>query len=501
MDLDLPRSLAELLDRAVAAFPTETSLIDGDTHWTFSDLADEVTQRVHFTNSLVSPGDRVAIISENCPEMVSQFYAGSKAQVTSVMINARLLPTEQLELLARSRATLWLGDDASITALRPLALEGVTLATWAEAKSPTSEPKPPFGQPFIPAWLLYTSGTTGKAKGVPLSDANLIAAAANAGIARQFGAEEVLGLPFPLFHIAATNLLMAHLHGRPVVLIKGFEPDVVSRLVATHRITALSLAPTMIRRLVDFQQSSPTDLSALKTIYYGAAPITPSLLSEASQVLGCSFSQGYGMTEAAGNAVFLDGEAHAKGLHVDSSLLSKAGVAGTLTTLRVVDEQGLDVPPGELGEITLAGPQVFSGYEEEEGVSEATVDAFGGFRTGDLGTVTTDGLLQVVDRKKDIIITGGENVSSLEVESALSGHPMVKAVAVVSRPHPEWGEEIVAVVVPGDPFEEIEVRAFARQRLSGFKRPKIYVIVDQLSVNASGKVDKKELRRLVSPPL
>jgi acyl-CoA synthetase (AMP-forming)/AMP-acid ligase II len=257
----------------------------------------------------------------------------------------------------------------------------------------------------------------------------------------------------------------------------------------------------MIRRLVDFQQVTPTDLSTLKTIYYGAAPITPSLLSQASHVLGCAFSQGYGMTEAAGNAVFLDGDAHAKGLSSDETLLSKAGIAGAMTILRVVDDQGLDVPPGELGEITLAGPQVFSNYEPEEGVSEAAFDAYGGFRTGDLGTLNSDGLLQVVDRKKDIIITGGENVSSLEVESALSGHPMVKAIAVVSRPHPEWGEEIVAVVVPGDPFEEIEVRAFAREHLSGFKRPKIYVIVDQLRVNASGKVDKKELRRLVSLPL
>ena len=497
MELNLPASLADLLSHAVANAPEATSLIDGDVHWTFADLDLDATKRTSFTTTHVEVGGRVAIISENCPEMVSQFYASSKANVTSVMINARLLPSEQLELLERSRATLWLGDETSIAALRPLAPTSITLATWSDAQSDTGEFRERLRHPDFPAWLLYTSGTTGKSKGVPLSDANLITAAANAGIARNFSNSEVLGLPFPLFHIAATNLLMAHLQARPVVLIKGFEPQVVSELIARHQITALSLAPTMIRRLVDFQHAAPTDLSTLKTIYYGAAPITPSLLSEASQVLGCAFSQGYGMTEAAGNAVFLDGDAHAKGLSSDETLLSKAGIAGSTTILRVVDESGVEVEPGVLGEITLAGPQVFSDYEPEEGVSEAAFDTYGGFRTGDLGTLTADGLLQVVDRKKDIIITGGENVSSLEVESALSAHEMIHAVAVVGRPHPEWGEEIVAVVVPSPEFDEGAVRSFVKEHLSGFKRPKTYVVVEALAVNATGKIDKRALRELV----
>jgi len=495
--LDLPQSLAELLDRAVSGAPHTTSLIDGDVHWTFSDLHHDVEQRTHFTNAHVARGGRLAIISENCLEMVSQFYASSRANVTSVMINARLLPVEQLALLGRSRATLWLGDGPSISALAPLAPPGITLATWAEAVAAHSKPSIDQAYAEVPEWLLYTSGTTGKAKGVPLSATNLIAAAVNAGIARHFGDGEVLGLPFPLFHIASTNLLMAHLKARPVVLIKGFEPDVVSSLIARHAITALSLAPTMIRRLVDFQIDTPTDLSSLKTVYYGAAPITPSLLHEASHVLGCSFSQGYGMTEAAGNAVFLDGEAHQRGLSGNEALLSKAGVAGSLTTVRVVDDEGLEVETGALGEITLAGPQVFSGYEAEEGVSEATFDAFGGFRTGDLGMLDENGMVQVIDRKKDIIITGGENVSSLEVEAALCEHQMVRAIAVVGRPHPEWGEEIVAVVIGSDDFDEAAVRAFARERLSGFKRPKAYVVVDALATNATGKIDKRAIRDLV----
>ncbi len=498
MTLDLPQSLAELLDQAVTNSPHGISLISGEVHWTFADLDRDSEQRAHFTNAHVEIGGRVAIISENCLEMVSQFYASSKAHVTSVMINARLLPAEQLGLLARSRATVWLGDEACISALAPLAPREVTLATWAEALAESSEPREDFDKGALPAWLLYTSGTTGTAKGVPLSSTNLIAAAANAGVARHFGDQEVLGLPFPLFHIAATNLLMAHLRARPVVLIKGFEPDMVSALIAKHEITALSLAPTMIRRIVDFQQESPTDLSTLKTIYYGAAPITPSLVSEASRVLSCSFSQGYGMTEAAGNAVFLDGEAHQRGLEGDVALLSKAGVAGTLTTVRVVDDDGHEVTPGAHGEITLAGPQVFAGYELEDGVSEATFDAYGGFRTGDLGTLSANGYLQLVDRKKDIIITGGENVSSLEVESALCEHDMVKAIAVVGRPHRQWGEEIVAVVVGAADFDEGEVRAFARERLSGFKRPKVYVLVEALAVNATGKIDKRALRDLVA---
>ena len=496
-----PKTLTELLDVATATYPQSLALVDGQTSWTFAELTANAFERAQFLRQQETAPQRVAIIAENSADMVGQIYGVALSGATAVMINARLKPREQRVLLERSKATCWVGDAPFIEALLelgplPWGVKATDLETARTAVEGTFEP----AQLDVdgPGWLLYTSGTTGVPKGVLLSQGNLLAGAANAGAARQLGEDEVLGLPFPLFHIAATNLLMCHLVGRPVILITGFEPDVVSRLIEQNKITSLSLAPTMVRRLVDYQATSPTDLSTLRTIYYGAAPITPSLLREASDVLKCSFSQGYGMTEASGNAVFLDAVAHRRGLEGEPELLTQAGSPGPLTTLRIVDETGREVPVGVIGEVTLAGPQITSGYDPEEGVAEAEFCLGGGFRTGDLGVLNESGVLRIVDRKKDIIITGGENVSSVEVEQALCELPEIRAAAVVARPDPHWGEAIVAVVVSTEvPFDEDQVRKVLRSRLAPFKQPKDYVLIDHLLVNATGKVDKVALRALV----
>ena len=496
-----PTTLTKLLDDATTAHPHALAIVDGGNSLTFAELKADALERAQFLRLLQPNIERVAIIAENSAAMVGQIYGVALAGATTVMINARLQPMEQRILLERSKATCWIGDAPLLEELKTHKTlpTGVVVADLQSAKAPVEgsfEPAPV--DAHDPAWLLYTSGTTGVPKGVLLSHGNLLAGAANAGAARQLEEDEVLGLPFPLFHIAATNLLMCHLVHRPVILIAGFEPEEVSRLIELHKITSLSLAPTMVRRLVDFQTRSPTDLSSLRTIYYGAAPITPSLLREANEALKCSFSQGYGMTEASGNAVFLDAVAHRRGLEGDVDLLTQAGSPGPLTTLRIVNDAGQEVPSGVIGEVTLAGPQITAGYDPEEAVPEAEFCLGGGFRTGDLGVLDENGILRIVDRKKDIIITGGENVSSVEVEQALCELPEVRTAAVVARPDPHWGEAIVAVVVPTkEPFDERHVRQVLRTRLARFKQPKHYVVIDELLTNATGKIDKVALRALV----
>ena len=495
-----PTTLGELLTAAAEQAPDTTAIVDANGSLTFEELLGATLLRASLLTALDLGGQRVALISENSADMVAQIYANALAGVTTIFINARLQPHEQVAQLRRSGAALWIGDDHAVDGLSNEIGEttDVQLLSLAAARPASLEQYPhPVVRAEDPAWLLYTSGTTGRSKGVVLTHANVVAAAENAGVARRFSSDEVLGLPFPLFHIAATNLLIAHLNHRPVVLISGFEPAEVATLIERYKITALSLAPTMVRRLIDYQRRAGADLSSLRTVYYGAAPITPALLREAHDVLGCEFSQSYGMTEAAGMAVFLDADAHRRGLAGEPERLTQAGMPGPHITLRIVDDDGNQVPPGIIGEISLSGPQIFSDYDEESDVARAERCRSGGFRSGDMGVIDANGALRVVDRKKDIIITGGENVSSLEVEAALCSHPSISAAAVVSRPDPEWGEAIVAAVVPTDgTFDEGAVRAFCRDALAGFKRPKTYLVVDALPVNATGKIDKVAIRRL-----
>lgn len=492
-----PTTLVDVLERAAERAPTTLAVIDGTTSWTFTELRLEAITRAQGLLEMGGASNRVALLAENSVAMVAHLYAAAYAGIQTVLLNARLLPAEQAALLQRSRSSAVVGDASLVDHLRELLPSHVTTADLALApRNPSASlPVPPVATD--PAWLLYTSGTTGISKGAVLTHTNLLAAADSARLARGFAGDDVLGLPFPLFHVAATNLLMAHLAARPVVLITGFDPTVVAATVAEHRVTALSMAPTMIRRLVDHVANHDVDLPSLRTVYYGAAPITPALLAEASAALGCDFAQGYGMTEAAGNAVFLDAAAHRRGLAEEPALLRCAGRAGNGVVVEVVDDAGDPVLDGHVGEVTLRGPQVFAGYDPEPLVPPASFTGNGGFRTGDVGILDA-GVLRIVDRKKDVVITGGENVSSLAVEAVLSRGAGVAQVAVVGRPDPEWGEAIVAVVVASPRGLDLDrLRSFARAELAPFERPKEYVVVDTLPVNATGKVDKVALRAMV----
>jgi acyl-CoA synthetase (AMP-forming)/AMP-acid ligase II len=277
-------------------------------------------------------------------------------------------------------------------------------------------------------------------------------------------------------------VVVSHLHGRPVVLLPRFGPRELATTIAEHRVTVASLAPTMLRALLD-DLDDLTQLDSLRLVTYGAAPMAPDLLREATERLGVTLSEGYGMTELAGNAV------------VD-------GRPNPLVSLRVVDDAMADLPPGEIGEIVVRGDQVSSGYWRDPA---ATAEAFAGgwFHTGDLGTWDADGRLRIVDRRKDIIVTGGENVASREVEDVLHDHPAVASVAVVAVPDEYWGEAICAVVVarPGADIALDDLVALTRTRLAGFKQPRHLVVLDALPVTASGKVLKSELRRIASEHL
>ncbi len=349
---------------------------------------------------------------------------------------------------------------------------------------------------------MYTSGTTGAPKGVMLTHRSLISAALNTNLARPVADDEVYLFPFPLFHVAAYNVIHHHLRHRPVVLTAGFEPVAVMEAIRSEGVTSISLAPTMLSMLLEHPERRRFELSSLRNISYGAAAMPHELLHRSLEELPrVGLSQGYGMTELSGNAVFLSPEDHRRSIRDDPQLLTAAGRPAPMTSLRIVDPEGADLPTGEAGEILVRGDQVCAGYFRDEAAStELIVD--GWLRTGDLGRIDERGYLHVLDRLKDIIITGGENVSSREVEDALGLHPGVRAVAVVGIPDDRWGEVVTAAVVPAEPDDPptVEVLREACSNLAGFKHPRRVFYLDALLTNASGKVDKVALRGRIGAP-
>lgn len=489
------------IDRAHDDHP---ALIAPDVTISRGELRAEVESIAGAVADIVAPGGRVAIAADNRTAVVALLLAIPAAGRIAVPLNTRLTPDEMLAQVTAAGADVLVGTADELGRLGTATDGGagprttvgldhgvgdISLAALAVAPAGTGRHQPTTDDD--PAWIIFTSGTTGRAKGAVLTAGSLGAAVATTAAARPLADDDVYLYPFPLYHVSAYNILHALHRGRPVVLPRRFDAGAIAGLVAEHRVTVMSLAPTMIRLLLDHVAEHGADaLATLRTIAYGAAPLAPALLAEADRVLGVGFAQGYGMTELSGNAVFLGPEDHRRGLAGEDRLLRAAGRAGPGVELRIVD-----------GEVWVRGAQVCAGYWDDP---EATAAALhdGWLRTGDIGTLDDDGLLTIVDRAKDIIITGGENVASREVEDAAGHHPAVAKVAVVGLPDARWGEAVTAVVVlrPGhEATDEVRdgIAAEVGRRLARFKIPKRVEVVDDLPVNAGGKVDKVALRRLL----
>jgi acyl-CoA synthetase (AMP-forming)/AMP-acid ligase II len=471
------RLLADLLTGPPAEAP---ALVFGDRTWSFGQLAADVARVATLVASRSEPGDRVALVGRNRPAYLAALYGIPRAGRVAVPLNQRLAPAELEAQVARAGATLVIGDLS----------DAVPWADWEAALAATApDPGLPRCAPDGPAWILFTSGTTGSPKGAVLTQASLLAAVDGANAARPVADDDVYLFCFPLCHVAAYNVACLHARGRPVVLMEGFDAEALPPVVARHGVTCLSLAPTMLAMLLDEPGFDPAPFGSLRQVAYGASPMSPDLLRRATKALGVGFAQGYGMTELSGNAVFLDEDGHRSALSDRPHLLRAAGRPSPVVEVRIAED----------GEILVRGPQVMAGYwDDPEATAAAIVD--GWLHTGDLGEIDEDGYVYVVDRAKDIVVTGGENVSSREVEDVLASHPAVGRVAVIGVPDGRWGEVVCAVVVPrnGASVTLEELVAHTRGVLGGFKQPRRLVLVDALPVNTSGKVLKRDLREQVS---
>jgi acyl-CoA synthetase (AMP-forming)/AMP-acid ligase II len=359
-----------------------------------------------------APGDRVAAVAANSAGYAALYYGVPRSGRVLTLINQRLAPTEQAAQLAITRPTVLFGDDRYLSALPATAQHVVTFGSADWQTAITGDPQfAEVAEPDDPAWLLFTSGSTGVPKGVVHSHRSILAAVRGTVEGRSVESGGVYLLPFPMCHIAGYNMLVHHSTGSTVVLTAQFRPETFADMVTAHGVRSCSLAPTMLHALLGYLECIGRTLPTLRSVAYGSAAMPLDLLRRAIDTLGADFHQGYGMTETGGNVTFLGPAEHRAGAAGDAAILTSAGYPHREVEVAIVDAAGNRLPPAGVGEIVIRGAQVTPGYWPS-GVSSTD----GWLVTGDVGRMDSDGRLYVVDRLKDIIVTGGENVSSREVE-------------------------------------------------------------------------------------
>jgi acyl-CoA synthetase (AMP-forming)/AMP-acid ligase II len=467
------------------------------------------------SNALVQvaePGDRIAILAENCPEYVDCYYGVPGAGLGLVLLNYRLTARELAYIIGDSAPRILVVEAKHLPTIRQIraelpSVERVVLISgeaedcigydaFVASGAAAEPPRRPAEEDLC--WLLYTSGTTGLPKGAMLSHRNIMGAVLNSMTSWDAAPDDVCMFTFPQFHVAGYVMPMYHLRTYPVVLLRSFDIETLLRNVEAHRVTSTAMAPTMIAMLLENPAADRFDLSTLRRIGYGAASMPAAVLRRArARWPGVAFSTGFGMTELSGNVMFLSPADHDRAAEAGLDILRSVGRQMPLARVRVVDEEGRDVALGTPGEIVVKGDQVLMGYwRNPEATEAAFVD--GWFRSGDVGRWDEDGYLYIVDRKKDMILTGGENVYPREVEEVLYQHPAVVEAAVIGAPDPTWGEKVVAVVCLRSPASAEELIGFCRERIASYKKPKHVVVIDALPKNASGKVLKRELRERIA---
>jgi acyl-CoA synthetase (AMP-forming)/AMP-acid ligase II len=454
-------------------------------------------------------GDRVMLCMENCAEFLETIFACWTAGLCAVPVNARLHRREVEHIANDSGARLLVATPALADALAPLAQSAGTLSDIVSTGSKgytalvtrSAPMRPVEGAPTDRAWLFYTSGTTGRPKGAVLSHRNLLFMChcyyADIDALDERDTNLHAG---PLSHGAGLYALPHLLRGGQQVVLPRFDVDAVLDAVRRHSRVSMFAAPTMLTRLVHAPAVAAADLRNIRTIFYGGGPMYVADLERALQIFGPRLYQLYGQGESPMTITGLTKRMHADQTHPRwRDRLGSCGVSRTGVLVKVVDDHDREVPSGEVGEVVTRSDCVMEGYWNNPEASAETLRG-GWLHTGDLGSFDEDGFLTLRDRSKDVIISGGSNIYPREIEEVLLRHPDLVEVSVVGRPHPEWGEEVVAFVVarPGVELRTEALDQLCLDHIARFKRPRDYRFVDALPKNNYGKVLKTELRRLLA---
>ena len=499
--MKLPLTPLDFLARARRLFPDRVGVVQGDdlrmTYATFARRCDALAALLR-DDVGIAPGDRVAFLAGNVHQLLEAYYGVLLAGGVLLPLNIRNSAPELAFCL----------EDASAVALfRDSSLPDPGFAgpsyvlgedDWGEA---TLAIEPPPIDEDAPAELFYTSGSTGRPKGALLSHRALYLHAVHNALTNGIGGDDVVLHTIPLFHVNGwgTAHFLTGLGGTHVMLPRFDAADVL-RLVERERVTRLFLVPTTARTLLDHPDIRARDLSSVVQISVGGAASTPGLLADLEDAFGCEAICGYGMTESSPTLTrSLDKPGEPK----DRRRRATTGLPILGVDLRVFDDDDAEVPwdGATVGEICARSNHIMISYLDRP--EETADDLRGGWlRTGDLAVVDPDGYVTIVDRRKDLIVSGGENVASVEVEAALCAHPAVREAAVVGMPDAKWGEVPVAFVTlqDGRATTEAELIAWVQGRLARFKAPKQVVVLDELPKGGTGKIAKTELRARLTAP-
>ncbi len=501
------------LRRALQINPDGPATVFGNRRRKWREIGERVPRLAAGLHALgVHAGERVAVLSLNSDRYLELYLATAWAGAVIVPLNIRWSRAENEDAMRDCRANLLFVDKAfaSMGVALAEALPHLKLIYADDGDAPAAmesyEALLARSEPVADAMrkggdlagIFYTGGTTGRSKGVMLSHGNLMVNALNALGEGLFSGAAIYLHAAPMFHLAnGAAMFSLLLSGGANVIVQGFTPEGVMAAVQNERVSDVLLVPTMIQMLVDHPALSAYDVSSLKNIVYGASPISEALLDRATAALpNAQFTQAYGMTELSPIATLLHwqehiGDGRARGRH------RAAGRAALGCEVRVVDASDKPVPRGTVGEIVARGDNVMMGYwQRPEETAAAIVD--GWMHTGDGGYMDEDGFIYVVDRVKDMIISGGENIYSVEVENAITRHPAVAQCAVIGIPDERWGERVHAIVVTrsGANVSADELMDFCKTLIAGYKCPRsIDVSENPLPLSGAGKVLKRELRR------
>ena len=502
-------SLADIIRKRAAATPAAIALAEAGRLTSFAELdrrSSQVAQALQAGG--VRPGDRVAFIGASGPEFVEVLYGAAKGRAIFTAVNNRLSAREVLGILADAEPRALVVDQpaaALVTDVGSLGFDCAVLVTdgsyqaWRDAAS--AEDPGELAAPCETALILYTSGTTGAPKGVELTGRNLGCALHELHAGIGLNESSVCAAPIPFFHIAGLGLLLAaNLNGGNLLLEQAADPAGVLHLLVDREVTHAVVVPTVLQRLLALPECKTAGWSALSYMVYGASPIPLPVLRDATEIIGCSFLQSYGLTESTGGFTLLGPDDHVPSEESEHRLRS-AGRPMRGSRVRVVDPVTLeDCPVGQRGEVLVAGSRIMKGYWRKPEQTAEVMLPGGWLRTGDSGSFDADGFLYLHDRLKDMIVSGGENVYPAEVESVMTGHPAVAEVAVVGVPSGEWGESPYAVVVlhPGARVSEAELITWTRDRLAHFKCPVGVQFAPSLARTASGKLQKQAIRASLS---
>jgi fatty-acyl-CoA synthase len=525
--------LTETLAKAVKLFPCKRAVVCGGRDWTYQEFCDRVQQLSRCLKRIgIKKEDKVAILHPNCHTFLEAYYAIPQIGAISVPINTRLSPGEIAYILQDSESKLLIADSMFKHLLDPIRNEvrGIKKILWTGEDVKKSRQDPPGkasrrrnrfvdlnyedalrqeDSRALPvssidgediAQIYYTSGTTGRPKGVMLSHKNVTTHALGAIAEIHLTDRDVWVHVAPLFHLADAWATWAVTWvGGTHVLVREFDAKAVLEIIQREKVTLTNLIPTMLNLMVNHPDAGKFDYNSLRVLLSGGAPIAPEVVRKIVDTFQCDYIQTYGMTETSPYLTLSILKEHLRKLSGEDQLRfkSKTGREFIGVALKVVNEQGNEIKKDEkeVGEIIVKGDIVTKGYWKLPEETKKSIQK-GWLHTGDMAVIDEEGYVTIVDRKKDMILTGGENVYSTEVENVLYTYPAILECAVIGVPDQKWGEAVKAIIVlkPGQNATEREIIQFCKEKIAHYKAPKSIDFMGALPRTGSGKIHKKHLR-------